>query len=199
MNPIPNITKFESAIRILGQNPGMMTLQGTNSYIVGSLKNRILIDTSDEDKPEYLKLLNKVINEENIKISDIIITHWHHDHIGSLEEIKKKKIVDENCRFWKFPRDCDDYGFELKELSDGQEFLVDEMTKLKVYHTPGHTVDHVILFDEERKIVYSGDCILGEGTAVFEVRFVMVMIFLIRVFFQILRIFFPILQIFFNL
>lgn len=35
MKPIPDVTKFDGIVRVLGGNPGMMTLQGTNSYIIG--------------------------------------------------------------------------------------------------------------------------------------------------------------------
>ncbi|CAG4973042.1 unnamed protein product [Colias eurytheme] len=169
---IPAVSRLSNRIiRILGCNPGPMTLQGTNTYLIGTGKNRILLDTGDKDVPEYQKNLSEVVSSEQVNIEHIIVTHWHHDHIGGVENIFG--TIAKNPKIWKHKRDTNDAAdpdipsIKMNWLSDGQEIKVEGAT-LKIHHTPGHTTDHVVLTLLEENILFSGDCILGEGTAVFE-------------------------------
>lgn len=46
-----------------------------------------MLDTGDENVPEYVTQLKNVVKNENINIEHVIITHWHHDHIGGVKDI----------------------------------------------------------------------------------------------------------------
>ncbi|XP_065075622.1 beta-lactamase-like protein 2 homolog [Ochlerotatus camptorhynchus] len=172
MATIPPVTKISSRlIRILGCNPGSMTLQGTNTYIIGSGKRRILLDTGDENVPEYIGHLKQVISDEKILINDIIISHWHHDHIGGVDEVLDVIENKDSCKVWKYRRsDAPETTLKnarILELKHGQKFNIEGAT-LEVIHTPGHTTDHIVLVLHEDNSLFSADCILGEGTTVFE-------------------------------
>ncbi|KAH0945661.1 hypothetical protein HN011_007086 [Eciton burchellii] len=177
---LPSIAKLSSrVIRILGCNPGPLTLQGTNTYLVGTGHRRILIDTGEvKTADSYVKLLSNVLTKENVIIQHVVITHWHHDHIGGVNSVQNllKELFPtiEPAIVWKLPQAEDDdnnlndeNSIQYKLLKNEQVMEV-EGAKLQVKHTPGHTSDHACLLLQEENILFSGDCILGEGTTIFE-------------------------------
>ncbi|XP_067946696.1 endoribonuclease LACTB2-like [Watersipora subatra] len=158
-------------ICILGCNPSPMTLLGTNTYLVGSGRERILIDTGNPNILEYQQLLNKVLDDTKSVISKIIVTHFHHDHIGGLADVRR--LCNANIPAYKMDfmsaaerSKLGEYQSEVELIEGNHTFEVNGAT-LKARHNPGHTSDHMVLWLEEEKALFSADSVLGEGTTMF--------------------------------
>jgi ribonuclease/clavin/mitogillin len=181
---------------------------GTDTYVVGTSNPYILVDTG-EGKPEYPPFLRTVLESPQHPslpdISDIILTHRHHDHVRGLPSVLtlcRELWVKRNPekpfsppRIHKFPlshHDAvldevvselrkDDYtpapgGKPFHDLTDGQTLIPSILPPgsdpsdrtLEVLHCPGHTADSVSLIFLADRSLFSGDAVLGTGTAVFE-------------------------------
>ncbi|CAG0898517.1 unnamed protein product [Darwinula stevensoni] len=137
-------------------------------------KERILLDTGEGDKKNYLQNLKNVLAEEKASLGQILISHWHPDHIGGAREVLREfGLSDKECKVSKYPEKTEAdkergiYGIDLDFLQDGQHITTEDAS-LRTIYTPGHTVDHVVFQLEEENALFSGDCILGETPAVFE-------------------------------
>lgn len=165
---LPEVDRLSPAvIRILGGNPGKFTLQGTNTYLVGTGKERLLIDTA-EGVPAWAEALERTLAEEKATLSAAVITHWHPDHVGGIGQVRKLvpgvtvyQSQLESGRLSAAP------GEEIMDIVEGQAFYVEGAT-LRAVHTPGHTTDHMAFVLEEEGSLFAGDNVLGQGTAVFE-------------------------------
>jgi len=156
---LPDVERLsERVTRILGGNPGKFTLQGTNTYLIGSGPKRVLIDTG-EGKQAWVDKLRETLASENATLESVILTHWHPDHVGGVKDLLNftpKPTIYKNTP-----------STGQSDIKDGQKFQVEGAT-LRAFHCPGHTKDHMAIILEEEDALFTGDNVLGHGTAVFE-------------------------------
>jgi glyoxylase-like metal-dependent hydrolase (beta-lactamase superfamily II) len=156
---LPEVERLSpTCIRILGGNPGKFTLQGTNTYLLGTGSSRLLIDTG-EGKPTWISALKKTLAKEKAHITKALLTHWHHDHTSGVRDLLS---ISSDTEVYKHQPESGQL-----DITDGQKFQVEGAT-LTAVHTPGHTVDHMVFLLEEEDAMFTGDNVLGHGTAVFE-------------------------------
>ena len=104
----------------------------TNCYILKKDNKCLVIDPGDEyDKIEKNIGQNEVVG--------VIITHYHFDHIGALNNFNNKLILDKH---------------NLEE----KEYNIDNF-KFDVIYTPGHKEDCITIYFKEDKIMFTGDFI----------------------------------------
>ncbi|KAM4062252.1 metallo-beta-lactamase superfamily protein [Hirsutella rhossiliensis] len=157
--PLAAVERLSPAcIRILGGNPGKFTLQGTNTYLLGTGRQRILIDTG-EGRPAWVASLQETLREEKAGIKAALISHWHRDHTGGIDHLLR--IAPEAVVYKNDP------GPGQSPIHDGQKFYAEGVT-LTATHTPGHTRDHTVFVLHEEDAMLTADNVLGHGTAVFE-------------------------------
>ncbi|KAG0086355.1 hypothetical protein BGZ93_005853 [Podila epicladia] len=178
---LPNIVRLsERVVRILGLNPSKFTLQGTNTYLIGKGSRKVLLDTG-EGIPDYIPLLKTALDKDlqGATISKVICSHWHHDHVGGVSDVlgllaernllKGSEPSGPLASLHKFPcPEHDDPETRFENIKDQQEIHVDDETTLVALHTPGHTSDHCSFYLKEENTLFTADCVLGQGTAVFE-------------------------------
>ncbi|HEX2196406.1 MAG TPA: MBL fold metallo-hydrolase [Actinomycetota bacterium] len=141
---------------VLAPNPGVMTGPGTNTYVVGSGPT-IIVDPAVADD-DYLGEVAAVAGE----VAALVITHRHSDHTGGVAALAGRLGDGVAVRAWG---DAAVDGIVPEPLDDG-EVLRAGGAVLRTVFTPGHSSDHVCLYLEASATLFSGDTILGEGTAV---------------------------------
>lgn len=112
-------------------------------WVIHNDKSAIAID------PGEASGVIKFLQQNNLQLETILLTHSHNDHIGGVQQL------------------CDKYGCQVidnsaLQLSDNQVINLPSFPVVQVLLTPGHTNEHVVyLFDN--KHLFCGDVLFGLG------------------------------------
>ena len=151
---------IESYLRLVrAPNPGPMTLDGTNTWLVGEpgAGPVLVVDPGPLDT----RHLDAIVAAAPAGISAVLLTHRHLDHAESAAELAARagcgvRAVDPALRVGS------------DGLADGDGVAAAGVT-LTVVATPGHTSDSVSLLatgaDGAVRLL-TGDMVLGRGTTV---------------------------------
>jgi glyoxylase-like metal-dependent hydrolase (beta-lactamase superfamily II) len=131
--------------RLTAPNPGPMTLEGTNTYLVGR-EPTVVIDPGPADEG-HVEAVRGAAGDRG-GIGAVLLTHSHGDHSDGVDLL----------------------GVRPTELEDGEA-----EQGIAAVATPGHARDHLCFVidadhpaagDAGGPICFAGDLILGEGSSI---------------------------------
>ncbi|MEB3048452.1 MBL fold metallo-hydrolase [Mycolicibacter sp. MYC123] len=145
----------ETASVLLADNPGLMTLDGTNTWVLrGRRSDEVVIVDPGPDDDEHIGRLADLG-----RIALVLISHRHFDHTDGIDKLAEATGA---------PVYSAGSGFQRRMgggLIDGQ--VIDAAgLRITVLATPGHTADSLsFLLDDA---VLTADTVLGRGTTVID-------------------------------
>ena len=154
---IPDHAVSPLATLVRAPNPGPMTLDGTNSYVLRAPDSPgvVVVDPGPSDAGH----LGRLAAFGPVEL--VLLTHHHKDHSESVAEF---------ARTTDAPARAIDPAFCIgaPPLADGERIRAAGID-LDVLATPGHTDDSVCISlpgDDTHGSVLTGDTILGRGTTI---------------------------------
>jgi len=163
---------------------GMLGVAGIGSLYLIESKETLLVDCGTRsDAPRIVRTLRKL---NSFPPDNLVLTHSHFDHCQGIHHIRREAekerkrinvIASEKAiplledQSWQRVFNPKGHYEEIRNVNpvkEGDIIDLDGLT-LKVLDAPGHSKDHIALFDEKNKNLFVGDSIglkLGDNAYV---------------------------------
>jgi glyoxylase-like metal-dependent hydrolase (beta-lactamase superfamily II) len=144
---------------VLAPNPGPMTLNGTNTWIIAEPggPSALVVDPGPDDEAHLRRVAGQV-TAAGQQVAQILLTHHHIDHSAGAARLGALTGA---------PVLAADPAYRLGDTGLGPgDVLTAAGCEVAVVTTPGHTRDSVCLLVPADGALLTGDTVLGRGTTV---------------------------------
>lgn len=145
----------DRAVCRLCPNPGPMTLDGTNTWMLSEPGSGevVVVDPGPLHEPHLAAVLDDVA-ARGARVALTLLTHHHDDHAESAARFAELTGAPVRA-----------VGGGHDDLADGEVVRVGGL-ELVVVATPGHTGDSLSFLLPAENVLLTGDTVLGRGTTV---------------------------------
>jgi hydroxyacylglutathione hydrolase len=119
--------------------------------------NRASGATASIDAPEAAPIV-KALDEQGWKLTDILITHHHGDHVGGVAELKQRY----GCRVVAPHDKTSKIANVDQRVANGDVVKIGGLLA-RVVETPGHTLDHISYVFDNDKALFAADTLFSIG------------------------------------
>lgn len=137
----------------------------TNAFLLGE-DALVLIDPGSPYPEEQAVLSGalRALASEGRRLTEILLTHWHHDHVAGAETIARET----GARIVAHRETAARAGLRVDRLIDDGASWSLGSHRWRALYTPGHTRGDLCLLDESSGALLAGDTVAGMGTVVID-------------------------------